>query len=156
MSTANRSMVLRATAIFFSGPTSYRYMSLQHAGGMMCRRMTVSSTLSMARAKGTSGRPICRQLGSTPKTSLQVMSKVNLRNTSCRSQRAPASAACARNGRRLFSTLSRLHRAEKERKRGAAIRSWDLARCRCQDSPSALKMPWPRTSKISANSSPLG
>jgi hypothetical protein len=157
ISTTKLSIVRRAAAIFLSGPTSNLLISFQHGMGMTWRRKIVSNATSVARMKGTSGSPVARHPVSTPKTRVQVRSNANLGNASCRSYGLPSSAARARNGKRLFSTLSRLHRDVKARNRGAVTSIWAFTRWRRQDSPSEFLMPAPRrTSKISAYSWPLG
>ncbi|BAS82217.1 Os03g0140300 [Oryza sativa Japonica Group] len=150
------STVRLAAAFLFSCPIPSHLIVFQNDTGMVWRRKIVRSTSSIARAKGTSGRPMSRQPGSTPNTRWHVASSDHRVNTSCRSHVFRASATCARKGRRPFSTLSRLERATKARNRGVVMSIWALFRCRRHRSPSVLKMPPPRTSNMSANTSPLG
>uniref|UniRef100_J3LJU8 Uncharacterized protein n=1 Tax=Oryza brachyantha TaxID=4533 RepID=J3LJU8_ORYBR len=150
------SIVRRASAFLFSCPIPSHLIVFQHDTGMVWRRKIVRNASSIARANGTSGKPTSRHPGSTPNTRWHVASSDHRVNTSCRSHVLPASATWARNGRRPFSTLSRLERATKARNRGVVMSIWALFRCRRHRSPSVLKMPPPRTSNISANTSPLG
>uniref|UniRef100_A0A0A9FTX5 Uncharacterized protein n=1 Tax=Arundo donax TaxID=35708 RepID=A0A0A9FTX5_ARUDO len=156
VSAMNRSMVRHATAIFRSYPILSLLASFHHVCGTTWRRRSTLIASSMARANGTSGKPTARHPGSTPNTSVVVVSNVSLKNTSCRLVASPVPARWARSGSRAFWTLSRLYRDTKTRKGGLDMRSCALARWRRHDSPSALKMPPPRMSKISSNSGPLG
>ncbi|XBI22528.1 hypothetical protein VPH35_063543 [Triticum aestivum] len=153
----NRSISCRATAIFRSYPTPSHRTSFHHDSGSTLRMRSTSIASSIARANRTSGKPMARQPGSTPNTSVVVMSNVSLRNTSMRSHSpVPVATTWASSGSRSRSTLRRLHWDTKARKRGADMSSCALARWRRQESPSALKMPPPRMSMISAKSGPLG
>nr|ACR35906.1 unknown [Zea mays] len=149
-------MVRHASAILRSCPIRSLRASFHHVIGTTWRRRSTPMASSMARANGTSGRPTDRHPGSTPNTSVVVVSNVSRRNTSWRSNASPVAAMCESSGSRAVSTLARLYRDTRARNGALDMSSCALARCRRHDSPSALKMPPPRTSKISSNSGPLG
>ncbi|MQL89859.1 hypothetical protein Taro_022443 [Colocasia esculenta] len=150
------SMVSHAITIFFSSPARSHLRSFQNPRGTVWRKNRTSSASSMALAKGTTGRPGERHPRSTPNTCLHVASKLSLRKMSCRSTADLSSAARARRGRSPLSTLSRLVAATNRRNPWSLMSACAALRWLFHESWSALKMPSPRMSNISRNSSPLG
>uniref|UniRef100_A0A7C9A8S5 Uncharacterized protein n=1 Tax=Opuntia streptacantha TaxID=393608 RepID=A0A7C9A8S5_OPUST len=141
----------------FSGPMLRALIIFHIPVGVRNRRTEASVALSNARAKGISGSPGLRHPGSTPKAIIQILSKVSLRSTSCKSIGMELLSASSRTGRSLLWTNSRDDSVVSWRNRAEWNSMLAVFLWRCHVSSSALKIPSPRRSRrVFLKYSPFG
>ena len=158
ISMARRFTMPIASRSSLSDPQLRSRLAFHTMGVVVVARLADSlEALSKAAANSDKGSDSSRQRGSSPNEILHMLSKANLRNTSCRSRILSPAQAKSRRGRRRPRISSAT--MQEANKRTAALPSSALAilRWKRQRSPSTLKIPRPRRSRrMTEKGFPLG